>query len=83
MSPANRGSSRLGASHDPDNPLSPFRMSMLAHGFVDDGGQGYRLDEDDRGNYSVIRVRGGRVPVGTLVVLMAVVMVLVAVAIFG
>jgi hypothetical protein len=58
-------------------------MSMLAHGFVDDDGHGFRLDEDDRGNYSVIRLRGGRVPVGTLIVLVVVVVVVVAVAVLG
>lgn len=58
-------------------------MSMLAHGFVDDDGHGYRLDDDDRGNYSVIRLRGGRAPVWTLLVVIVVVLVVVAVAVFG
>ena len=46
----------------PGNPLRSYRMSMLAHGFVDQPeSTEFVLDESDPMSYSVVRIRGGQV----------------------
>ena len=46
------------SSNDPGNPLRGYRMSMLAHGFVDDSDRsGFKLDDSDPMSYSVVRMR--------------------------
>jgi hypothetical protein len=46
----------------PGNPLRSYRMSMLAHGFVDQAeSPEFTLDESDPMSYSVVRIRGGQV----------------------
>lgn len=46
------------SSNAPGNPLRGYRMSMLAHGFVDDSDRsGFKLDESDPMSYSVVRMR--------------------------
>ena len=57
------GSSGQGAesSNRSDNPLRSYRMSMLAHGFVDqEESTEFMLDEADPMTYSVVRIRGGQ-----------------------
>ena len=45
----------------PGNPLRSYRMSMLAHGFVDQPESSeFMLDESDPMSYSVVRTRGGQ-----------------------
>ena len=45
----------------PGNPLRSYRMSMLAHGFVDQSKSSeFMLDESDPMTYSVVRIRGGQ-----------------------
>jgi hypothetical protein len=55
------------SSNHAGNPLRSYRMSMLAHGFVDqsDADQSDRaefaLDESDPMSYGVVRTRGGSI----------------------
>lgn len=43
----------------PGNPLRSYRMSMLAHGFVEESERGeFALDDSDPVTYSVVRLRG-------------------------
>lgn len=61
----------------PGNPLRSYRMSMLAHGFVQhDGSVEFELDESDPINYGVVR-RGGRVPMATAITVAVLLVVLV------
>lgn len=47
------------SSNRSDNPLRSYRMSMLAHGFVDqEESTEFMLDETDPMTYSVVRIRG-------------------------
>lgn len=80
----NRSRTALDGSNVPGNPLRSYRMSMLAHGFVDDdGGKGFDFDESDPITYAVMR-RGGPVPIVAAVVLVIVVLlVLGAALLFG
>ena len=55
------GTSGQGAesSNRSDNPLRSYRMSMLAHGFVDQSDDAeFTLDESDPMTYGVVRIRG-------------------------
>ena len=53
----------VGGSNVPGNPLRSYRMSMLAHGFVDTSGDdSFELDETDPMTYSVVRLRGHALP---------------------
>ena len=46
----------------PGNALRSYRMSMLAHGFVDQpDSDEFMLDESDPMSYGVVRIRGGQV----------------------
>ena len=81
------GTSGQGAesSNRTDNPLRSYRMSMLAHGFVDQPDDAeFTLDESDPMTYSVVRTRGGSMSglrlAGTI---LFVVVVVVVVIIFG
>jgi hypothetical protein len=48
---------RLDSSNVPGNPLRSFRMSMLAHGFVDRASHNeFELDESDPVTYGVVRL---------------------------
>jgi len=55
------GTSGQGAesSNRTGNPLRSYRMSMLAHGFVDEPDNAeFTLDESDPMTYGVVRFRG-------------------------
>ena len=55
-------------SNVPGNPLRSYRMSMLAHGFVDESkSPELVLDESDPMSYSVVRIRGGQMHAAWLV----------------
>ncbi len=52
------------AGNVPGNPLRSFRMSMLAHGYVDDtSGKHVELDESSAISYSPVRIRRESPPV--------------------
>lgn len=73
----------LEGSNVPGNPLRSFRMSMLAHGFLDrDKTADFRLDESDRLTYGIVR-RVEAVPMaGTIVMGIIVAAVVVAAFVF-
>ncbi len=55
-------------SNVPGNPLRSYRMSMLAHGFVDSGSDDeFALDETDPMSYSVVRIRKAPVTVASVI----------------
>ena len=67
-----------GHGNVPGNPLRSYRMSMLAHGFVDQPeSTEFMLDESDPMSYSVVRIRGGQVhaawPLGSISLVVGVV----------
>ena len=72
-------------SNGPGSPLRSYRMSMLAHGFVDEADREYGafvLDESDPMSYSVVRLHGPPLGmaawiVGGIVALAIIVLVLV------
>ena len=69
-----------GGSPDHANPLREYRMSMLGHGFVDEGhGDGFDLDESDPVAYGIIPI--GRVRplaiIGTVGFVVVIVLVIV------
>jgi hypothetical protein len=60
MQDRRRASPPVDSSNVPGNPLRSYRMSMLAHGFVDQPDDAeFTLDESDPMNYGVVRTRGG------------------------
>ena len=69
----------------PENPLRSYRMSMLAHGFVDQPESAeFMLDESDPMSYSVVRIRGGQVHAAWLLGAISLVLgVVVAVVLLG
>ena len=69
----------------PGNPLRSYRMSMLAHGFVDQSeSREFMLDESDPMSYSVVRIRGGKVNAAWLTgTILLVVGVVAAVVLLG
>ncbi len=75
----------LDYGNTPQNRLSSYRMSMLAHGFIADDRSGraeYKPDDSGPMTYSVVRIRNaGAAPVvAALLILVAIV---VAVLVFG
>lgn len=81
------GTSGQGAesSNRSGNPLRSYRMSMLAHGFVDQPDDAeFTLDESDPMTYGVVRTRGGSINRLRLAGAILTVLVVVAVVIiFG
>jgi hypothetical protein len=71
-------------SNVPGNPLRSYRMSMLAHGFVDEtSAAGFELDESEPMTYGVVR-RHGYVPMaGTIVMALMAAAIIVAAFVFG
>lgn len=70
------------SSNAPGNPLRSYRMSMLAHGFVDDSNSSdFILDESDPMSYSVVRMRSQTTPIAlrisAIVLLIAIVIAVV------
>lgn len=61
----------------PGNPLRTYRMSMLAHGFVDQPDRSeFELDDTDPIAYGLVR-KGGRLPVAAAVTVGLLLVVLV------
>ena len=75
----------LDYGNSPENRLSSYRMSMLAHGFVADDRSGraeYKPDDSGPMTYAVVRIRNaGMAPV--LAALLIVIGIIVAAVVFG
>jgi hypothetical protein len=75
----------VGSGNVPGNPLRSYRMSMLAHGFVDPSdGTDFEIDDSGPLSYSVVRIRNRTAPtaagIAALVLIIAVVIAIVAFA---
>ena len=83
MRDENPSRTSLDGSNVPGNPLRSFRMSMLAHGFVDRTTTGgFKLDQSDRLTYGIVRrFRAPRIA-GTLVMGIFVAAVILAAFVF-
>ena len=67
------------SSNVPGNPLRSYRMSMLAHGFVDDSDSPeFSLDETDPMSYSVVRMRNQTAPIAAVVMGLVVILIVIA-----
>ena len=68
----------------PGNPLRSYRMSMLAHGFVDTPDEDtFELDDTDPVTSSVVRLRGSPLPAAAYLAIAAVILVIIGVIIFA
>lgn len=75
-----RARAGLESANTPGNPLRSYRMSMLAHGFVDQQAtDDFAPDETDPMAYGVVR-RSRNVPVGSAVFLVVVILIVVVAA---
>jgi len=71
------------SSNVPGNPLRSYRMSMLAHGFVDDSDSSdFSLDESDPMSYSVVRIRNQNLPIALGITALALIVVIVIAVVF-
>jgi hypothetical protein len=81
-SPRARGGPFVDSGNRTDNPLRPYRMAMLGHGFVDEGSEPrFKPDETDPMAYGIVKLRGSRFPttaVITIVVIAVVVGIIAA-----
>lgn len=75
---------RVDGSNVPGNPLRSYRMSMLAHGFVDHHtDEEFTLDETDPMSYSVVRLRKTPVTVGSVTPVVVLVLLIAAIVLLG
>ena len=66
-------------SNVPGNPLRSYRMSMLAHGFIDrDSDDEFTLDETDPMSYSVVRLRKTPVTIASIAALVILILLIAA-----
>ncbi len=71
MSPR-RDNARVDSGNVPENPLRPFRMAMLSHGFVPEDESRtneMRPDKNESLTYSVVPLRSSTSPVPALITL--------------
>ena len=74
-----RPGTSIDGSNVPGNPLRSYRMSMLAHGFVDHHHDDeFKLDESDPMSYSVVRLRAQPLTALSIAVVLAVLVATVA-----
>lgn len=74
----------LDSGNHPGNSLRSYRMSMLAHGFVDESDhKAFKPDDVDPLSYGVVRFRGGRIPVVAAIAVAVLVAIALSAAVFG
>lgn len=70
---------RFDSGNHAGNSLRSYRMSMLAHGFVDEpDGAEFKSDESDPMSYGVVRLRGSQLSVVVVITLAVVAALAVA-----
>ena len=84
MRDENPSRTSLDGSNVPGNPLRSFRMSMLAHGFVDRTKTAdFKLDDSDRLTYGIVRRFRAAPIAGAIIMGIIVAAIIVAAFVFG